>query len=160
MTVARDRAATKPAAARARPARGEDPLRELQRNAARAAKLLKAMSNPARLVVLCQLASGERSVGELERAVGLSQSGISQHLAVLRREGVVSSRRVRQTVLYSLASREVVAVMSTLYSLFCSPAAALPVTVEPATKPRIARPTGSARRLDGAARLADVDTTA
>ena len=96
-------------------------LAELQRNAIRAAKLLKAMSNPARLVILCQLADGERSVGELERAVGLSQSGISQHLAVLRRECVVSSRRVRQTVLYSLASREVVAVMGTLYSVFCQP---------------------------------------
>ncbi|MDE2358515.1 MAG: winged helix-turn-helix transcriptional regulator, partial [Betaproteobacteria bacterium] len=56
-------------------------LAELERNARRAAKLLKAMSNPARLVILCQLADGERSVGELERVVGLSQSGISQHLA-------------------------------------------------------------------------------
>ena len=104
--------------------RGEAPqaaerLSERQANALRAAKLLKAMSNPARLVILCQLADSERSVGELERAVGLSQSGISQHLAVLRREGVVASRRVRQTVLYSLASREVVAVMGTLYSVFC-----------------------------------------
>jgi len=96
-------------------------LAELEQNARRAAKLLKAMSNSARLVILCQLASGERSVGELERAVGLSQSGISQHLAVLRREGVVSSRRIRQTVLYSLASRDVVTVMGTLHSVFCNP---------------------------------------
>lgn len=94
-------------------------LADLQQNALRAARLLKAMSNPARLVILCQLADGERSVGELERAVGLSQSGISQHLAVLRREGVVTSRRIRQTMLYSLASREVVALMGTLYSVFC-----------------------------------------
>ncbi|HMA32241.1 MAG TPA: metalloregulator ArsR/SmtB family transcription factor [Casimicrobiaceae bacterium] len=96
-------------------------LAELEHNARRAAKLLKAMSNSARLVILCQLAGGERSVGELERAVGLSQSGISQHLAVLRREGVVSSRRIRQTVLYSLASRDVVTVMGTLHSVFCNP---------------------------------------
>ena len=94
-------------------------LADLQQNALRAARLLKAMSNPARLVILCQLADGERSVGELERAVGLSQSGISQHLAVLRREGVVTCRRIRQTMLYSLASREVVALMGTLYSVFC-----------------------------------------
>ena len=94
-------------------------LADLEQNALRAARLLKAMSNPARLVILCQLADGERSVGELERAVGLSQSGISQHLAVLRREGVVTSRRIRQTMLYSLASREVVALMGTLYSVFC-----------------------------------------
>lgn len=107
--------------ARGEPPQGDERLAELQANALRAAKLLKAMSNPARLVILCQLADSERSVGELERAVGLSQSGISQHLAVLRREGVVASRRVRQTVLYSLASREVVAVMGTLYSVFCSP---------------------------------------
>lgn len=95
------------------------PLSELQKSALRAAKLLKAMSNPARLVILCQLADGERSVGDLERAVGLSQSGISQHLAVLRRERVVSYRRVRQTVLYALASRDVVALMATLHSVFC-----------------------------------------
>ncbi|MBS0327649.1 MAG: helix-turn-helix transcriptional regulator [Proteobacteria bacterium] len=77
------------------------------------------MSNPARLVILCQLADGERSVGDLERAVGLSQSGISQHLAVLRRERVVSYRRIRQTVLYALASRDVVALMATLHGVFC-----------------------------------------
>lgn len=99
--------------------RESSPLSELQKSALRAAKLLKAMSNPARLVILCQLADGERSVGDLERAVGLSQSGISQHLAVLRRERVVSYRRVRQTVLYALASRDVVALMATLHSVFC-----------------------------------------
>ena len=99
-------------------------LRELQHNARRVASLLKAMSNPARLVILCQLAEGERSVGELERVVGLSQSSISQHLAVLRGEAVVSSRRVRQTVLYSLASKEVVALMTTLYAVFCHEAVA------------------------------------
>jgi DNA-binding transcriptional ArsR family regulator len=107
------------------PARGGAGARlsELEQNARRAAKLLKAMSNSARLVILCQLADGERSVGELERAVGLSQSGISQHLAVLRREGVVSSRRIRQTVLYSLASRDVITVMGTLHAVFCHPQA-------------------------------------
>lgn len=116
------------------PSAGER-LVELQQNALRAAKLLKAMSNPARLVILCQLADGERSVGELERAVGLSQSGISQHLAVLRRERVVSGRRVRQTVLYSLASHEVVAVMGTLYAVFCRHDAA---TVMGGAKVRVA----------------------
>ena len=104
----------------------DDRLAELEDNAQRAAKLLKALANPARLVVLCQLADGERSVGELERAVGMSQSGISQHLALLRRAGVVTRRRVRQTVLYSLASTEAVAVMTTLYSLFCASGAPLP----------------------------------
>ncbi|MCC6377593.1 MAG: winged helix-turn-helix transcriptional regulator [Burkholderiales bacterium] len=91
----------------------------LERNAVRVAALLKAIANPARLVVLCQLAEGERSVRELERVVGLSQSGISQHLAVLRRGGVVKSRRHGQAVLYSLADRDVVTLMDTLYALFC-----------------------------------------
>jgi ArsR family transcriptional regulator, virulence genes transcriptional regulator len=99
-------------------------MRELQGDARRVAGLLKAMSNPARLIILCQIAEGERSVGELERAVGLGQSSISQHLAVLRGEAVVSSRRVRQTVLYSLASKEVVALMATLHAVFCRQAGA------------------------------------
>jgi DNA-binding transcriptional ArsR family regulator len=107
---------TQPAAASAKVAAR---MAELQANALRAAGLLKAMSNPARLVILCQLAEGERSVGELERAVGLSQSGISQHLAVLRRGEVVCSRRVGQTVLYSLASRDVTILMATLHDVFC-----------------------------------------
>jgi len=95
---------------------------ELQRNARRAAPLLKAMSNPARLVILCQLAAGERSVGELEAEVGISQSGISQHLAVLRRHQVVQTRRERQMVYYRLASAEVTALMATLHRAFCGPA--------------------------------------
>ena len=110
------------AAARAKRAGGEPAQRRvagLERNAARVAALLKAIANPARLVVLCQLAEGERSVRELERGVGLSQSGISQHLAVLRRGGVVKSRRHGQAVLYSLADRDVVTLMDTLYALFC-----------------------------------------
>ena len=97
---------------------------ELRRSARRAAPLLKAMSNPSRLVILCQLAEGERSVGELEQQVGLSQSGISQHLAVLRREHVVATRRDKQTVFYSLASADVAAVMATLHRVFCKPAKA------------------------------------
>ena len=99
-------------------------MAELQDNARHAADLLKAMSNPARLVILCQLAEGERSVGELEDKVGLSQSGISQHLALLRREHVVATRRDKQTVFYSLASADVAAVMATLYRVFCKPAKA------------------------------------
>ena len=93
----------------------------LQRKAQKVAPILKAMANPSRLVILCQLAGGERSVGELEDAVGLSQSGISQHLAVLRREHVVVTRRHRQTVFYSLASRDIVALITTLHDVFCRP---------------------------------------
>lgn len=96
-------------------------ISELQDNARRAAGLLKAISNPSRLIILCQLAEGERSVGQLEAQVGISQSGISQHLAVLRREHVVCTRRDRQTVFYSLASDDVVALMATMHRVFCKP---------------------------------------
>jgi DNA-binding transcriptional ArsR family regulator len=96
----------------------------LEEKARHAAGLLKAMSNPARLVILCQLAEGERSVGELGEEAGLSQSGISQHLAILRRQHVVTTRRDRQTVFYSLASAEVMALMATLHRVFCKPAKA------------------------------------
>jgi DNA-binding transcriptional ArsR family regulator len=99
-------------------------LKELQSNAKRAAPLLKAMSNPTRLVILCKIAEGERSVGELEQEVGLTQSGISQHLAVLRREDIVVTRRDRQTIYYSLASADVIALMATLHKIFCTAKAA------------------------------------
>lgn len=99
-------------------------MAELQRRARHAASLLKAMSNPSRLMILCQIAEGERSVRELEQGVGLSQPGISQHLAVLRREHVVATRRDKQTVYYSLASADVVALMATLHKVFCKPARA------------------------------------
>lgn len=92
---------------------------ELEAKAAMVTRFLKAMANPARLLVLCQLADGEKSVGELERAVGLSQSALSQHLAVLRREQVVTTRRAGQNIFYLLASAEAAAVMHTLYQVFC-----------------------------------------
>lgn len=94
-------------------------LAELEWRALQATALLKAMSNPSRLMVLCQLAEGEKSVGQLERAIGLSQSGLSQHLAVLRRERIVATRRAGQTIYYALASMEAAAVLSALYRVFC-----------------------------------------
>lgn len=95
-------------------------IAELQKSASRATSLLKAMSNPSRLLILCQLAEGEKAVGELERLVGLSQSGLSQHLAVLRQKGIVTTRREAQSIYYSLASAEAEAVMATLYRVFCA----------------------------------------
>ena len=95
---------------------------ELQKEARRVAGLLKSIASPVRLVILCQLIEGERSVRALEHAVGLSQSGISQHLAVLRRSDVVVTRREGQTVFYSIASGEIVSLMGALHSLFCSSA--------------------------------------
>jgi DNA-binding transcriptional ArsR family regulator len=101
---------------------------ELRRKAGQATSLLKAMANSSRLLILCQLVEGEKSVGELERLVGLSQSGLSQHLALLRRKGIVATRREAQTIFYSLASREARSVMTTLYRVFCAGVASKPRT--------------------------------
>ncbi|CAO3442225.1 Transcriptional regulator, ArsR family [Azospirillum largimobile] len=86
-----------------------------------AAKLMKALSNEARLLILCELGQGERSVGQLGEIVGLSQSALSQHLARLRADGLVRTRRRSQTIFYSIASREVTAVIEVLADLFCQP---------------------------------------
>jgi ArsR family transcriptional regulator, virulence genes transcriptional regulator len=94
-------------------------MAKLEANAARACSLLKAMANPARLMVLCQIAEGEKSVGELAKAVGHSQSGLSQHLTVLRRKHLVVARRSGQTIYYSMASDAAASVMHTLYDIFC-----------------------------------------
>lgn len=95
-------------------------LEKLQDSARRASTLLKAMSNEHRLMILCQLLHGEKSVGELERLIGLSQSALSQHLARLRRDNLVQTRRQAQTIYYSLAGAEASAVINTLYGLYCA----------------------------------------
>ncbi|MGE5502954.1 MAG: ArsR/SmtB family transcription factor [Actinomycetota bacterium] len=95
-------------------------LEKLQDSARRASTLLKAMSNEHRLMILCQLLHGEKSVGELERLIGLSQSALSQHLARLRRDNLVQTRRQAQTIYYSLAGTEASAVINTLYTLYCA----------------------------------------
>ena len=95
-------------------------LSELQARALRATSLLKAMSNPVRLLVLCQLAEGEKSVGELETVVEVSQSALSQHLALLRQRGLVRFRRAGQTVFYSLDGTEAAALLGALYQVYCS----------------------------------------
>jgi len=78
------------------------------------------MANKSRLMILCYLAEGEKSVSELQRHVGLRQSALSQHLAILRNAHIVRTRRSSQSVYYSLASQEVRAIMATLYQLYCS----------------------------------------
>ena len=94
-------------------------LAELQSRALKASGLLKAMSNPVRLLVLCQLAEGEKSVGELEEVVEVSQSALSQHLALLRSRGLVQFRRQGQTLYYSLAGQEAPALLAALYRIYC-----------------------------------------
>lgn len=94
-------------------------IEDLQANARKASTLLKAMSNERRLLILCYLSTGEKSVGELEGLVGLSQSALSQHLARLRRDKLVRTRRSAQNIYYSLSGGEATAVMGTLHSLYC-----------------------------------------
>ncbi|MEQ8966209.1 MAG: metalloregulator ArsR/SmtB family transcription factor [Azospirillaceae bacterium] len=102
-------------------------IEAMERNAGEAARLLKAMSNPNRLLVLCRLSQGERSVGELGRELGLSQSALSQHLARLRAEGLVTARRRSQSVFYALSSPDVRLLIDLLEARFC----ALPDNEEP-----------------------------
>lgn len=86
-----------------------------------AARLLEALANPRRLMILCQLVEGERSVGDLARTVGLKQAALSQHLARLRAQKLVTTRRVSQMIYYSLASEAAVAVIGTLVDIYCKP---------------------------------------
>jgi DNA-binding transcriptional ArsR family regulator len=86
-----------------------------------ASRLLTAMGNPKRLMVLCNMLDGEKSVGELANIAGLSSAALSQHLGKMRALSLVKTRREGQTIYYSLASREARAVLETLYRLFCAP---------------------------------------
>jgi DNA-binding transcriptional ArsR family regulator len=90
----------------------------LQARAREAGALLKAMGNERRLLILCHLAEGEKSVGELEEFIDLSQSALSQHLARLRRDGLVQTRRKAQTIFYSIDSAAAAAVMQALQDLW------------------------------------------
>ncbi len=92
----------------------------LKDKSGQASRLLKSLANDRRLLILCHLSENEKSVGELERLVGLSQSALSQHLARLRRDNLVQTRRVAQTIFYSIASPEADAVLQTLYKLYCA----------------------------------------
>lgn len=93
---------------------------ELAAHAGEAERLLKALSNRNRLMVLCLLIDGELSVGELLKRIPLSQSALSQHLATLRRDGLVQTRRESQTVFYSLAGDKAARVVSLLHDMYCS----------------------------------------
>ncbi|MBX3726840.1 MAG: helix-turn-helix transcriptional regulator [Xanthomonadales bacterium] len=92
----------------------------MRAHAADAARLLKALANDRRLMILCLLVGGELSVGEINARVDLSQSALSQHLAVLREEQLVRTRREAQTIYYSLADGPVHALIETLHGIYCA----------------------------------------
>ena len=91
----------------------------MREHAADATRLLKALANEKRLMLLCLLVEGERSVGELNARVELSQSALSQHLAVLRQDGLVTTRREAQTIYYAVAPGPAQRVIATLHDVYC-----------------------------------------
>ena len=97
-------------------------MRAMQLAATKASGLLKALANPDRLLLLCQLTQGEHCVSEMEGLLGILQPTLSQQLGVLRQEGLVTTRREGKQIFYSMASQEALAVMHVLYQQFCAPA--------------------------------------
>lgn len=89
--------------------------------AEQASDLLKSLANRHRLLIICQLLDGERSVGELAAFLEVRDSTVSQHLALLRKDGLVSARRDGQTIWYSIASNPAREVLMVLYRIFCAP---------------------------------------
>jgi DNA-binding transcriptional ArsR family regulator len=95
------------------------PASDMQDHAADAAGLMKALGNESRLMILCVLAEGERSVSDLNTIVPLSQSALSQQLARLRQQGLVKTRRESQTIYYSLANGPADRVINLLHDIYC-----------------------------------------
>jgi ArsR family transcriptional regulator len=95
---------------------------DLEAKAGLVARVLKALANERRLLILCKLAeTGEASVNRLAEAVGLSQSALSQHLALMREEGLVGFRREAQTLHYRIADAKIAAILALLRDLYCPP---------------------------------------
>ncbi len=106
------------------------PFQELKKNASQAARMLKTLASESRLMILCALEEREHSVTELHRQIGLSQSALSQHLATLRKQGLVKTRRESQVIHYSLAQHDTTRIISVLSDLYC-PTAGKSVDKEP-----------------------------
>jgi len=97
------------------------PMDQMRIHATDAARLMKALGNESRLMILCTLAEGERSVGDLNEIIPLSQSALSQQLARLRKQGLVDTRRESQTIYYSLANGPADKVIHLLHDIYCGP---------------------------------------
>jgi ArsR family transcriptional regulator, virulence genes transcriptional regulator len=100
---------------------GEIDLEHMAQSAGRASNLMKTLGHKDRLMILCHLADGEKSVGHIADLLELSQSPLSQHLSRMRKEGLVETRRDAQTIYYSLKSGEAARIVEVLYELFCAP---------------------------------------
>jgi DNA-binding transcriptional ArsR family regulator len=112
----------------------------MQIAAGQASDLLKALANPHRLMIICQLIDAERSVGELAAFLGIRDSTVSQHLALLRKDGLVTARRDGQTIWYQISSGPAREVVKTLYRIYCAPTLACrPPSHSTAASPKKAR---------------------
>ena len=96
-------------------------LADFEASTARATALLRLLGNERRLMILCQLADGELPVGQIQPRVGLSQSALSQHLALLRDDGIVATRREGQSIYYRIVDPAALRLIATLAELFCPP---------------------------------------
>lgn len=94
-------------------------MKTMQRHAGEAVAVLKAMGSPHRLMLLCELLDGERAVNDLADSLDLAQSVVSQHLSLLRRDGLVAGRREGQSVFYAISDPRVHALMARLFEVFC-----------------------------------------
>ena len=92
---------------------------QMRQAASEAASVLRSLSHPDRLMLLCQLSQGELSVGELETALGIQQPNLSQQLGILRSERLVDTRREGKHIFYSVKDPKVLHLLSTLYLLYC-----------------------------------------
>jgi len=95
-------------------------LNQMAQSASRASALMKTLGHKDRLMILCHLADGERSVGQIADLLEIPQSPLSQHLSRMRKEGLVNTRREAQTIYYSLKSGEASRIVEVLYELFCA----------------------------------------
>ena len=95
-------------------------LEQMAQSAGRASALMKTLGHKDRLMILCHLADGEKSVGEIAGLLEISQSPLSQHLSRMRKENLVETRREAQTIYYSLKSGEAQRIVEVLYELFCA----------------------------------------
>jgi DNA-binding transcriptional ArsR family regulator len=96
-------------------------ITDLANSSGRASEFLKSLANAQRLRILCLVMEGERPVGEIAEAVGANQSSVSQNLALMRREGLVVSRRSGQTIYYRLADKRLIKLFRLLNDMFCQP---------------------------------------
>lgn len=110
-----------PAVASRKRSPAADTAEAMRAHAHDAARLLKALANDSRLMILCLLVAGERTVGEINAQVPLSQSALSQHLAILRADGLVTTRREAQSIYYGLAPGPAERIIEALHSIYCQP---------------------------------------